>query len=81
MSDTVAVNRTDPFSVERQAADLRSIAVEPSNVLHYTLGVITSIARDGGTFDKFGTSAEERLAYIRNALAAAELVRAELDAR
>lgn len=78
MSDTVAMKR-HPFSVDEQAADLRRYTSEPREVLNYTLGAIEAFAREGGVFNE--TADADRLAYIRNALAAAELVRAELDAR
>lgn len=79
MNDTVTAKR-DPFSVDEQVADLRHAVDEPVHVLNYTLGIITAIAREGGSFEQTGVSAEKRLEYIRNALAAAKLVQAELRA-
>lgn len=69
---------TPGFSVEEQAADM--LRLGPGlNVDRYAAGSIAAITREGGLFDNI--SAETRIAYIRNALAAAELVRAEQEAQ
>lgn len=76
--DTVTATCDAAFSVDAQAAWLRRYAHGTRDVDNLTAGAIVAFVREGGVFD--ADSAEKRIEYIRNALAAAELVRAELEA-